>query len=151
MGMIKVDGDLTIQTYNDQSGSSMAVAMPGGVVQQHMYSNPSKNEPEYQSGYDKSDDPLIYLNSAKGSKINLYRVIISMHKLGFFVDKTGRQATQKEVFNAFGEMLGMDFSKYSKDLSEASKKKNEVTIFEELEEAFRGYEEGKELKSSQLR
>ena len=74
-----------------------------------------------------------------------------MHKLGFFVDKTGRQAKQKDVFNAFGEMLGMDFSKYYKDISEASKKKNEVTIFEELEEAFREYEEGKFERSQNLR
>ena len=151
MGTIKVDGNLTIQNYNDQSGSSLAVAMPGGVVQQNMQSNTSKSEPEYQSGYDKSDNPLIYLNSAKGSKINLYRVNLSMHKLGFFVDKTGRQAKQKDVFNAFGEMLGMDFSKYYKDISEASKKKNEVTIFEELEEAFREYEEGKFERSQNLR
>ena len=140
MGAIKVDGNLTIQTYNDQSGSSMAVAMPGGVVQQHMYSNPSKNEPEYQSGYDKSDDPLIYLNSKKGMKVNLFRIIIAMHKLGFFVDKTGTPPNQEDVFNAFGELFGKDFSKYYKDLSEASKKKNEVTIFEELEEAFADYE-----------
>lgn len=48
-------------------------------------------------------------------------------------------------------MQGKDYSKYYKDLSEASKKKNEVTIFEELEEAFREYEEAKELKNCQLR
>ena len=36
MGTIKVDGNLTIQNYNDQYGSSLAVAMPGVVVQQNM-------------------------------------------------------------------------------------------------------------------
>ena len=45
-------------------------------------------------------------------------------------------------------MLGMDFCKYYKELSEASKKKNEVTIFEELDEAFAEYEEEKDLKNS---
>ncbi len=68
---------------------------------------------------------------------------MAMHQLGFFVDKTGHQAKQKGVFKAFGEMLGADFSKYYKDISEASKKKGDITIFEELERAFKEYEEEK--------
>ena len=48
-------------------------------------------------------------------------------------------------------MLGKDYSKYYKDLSEASKKKGEVTIFQELERAFREYEEQKDLKNTLLR
>lgn len=89
----------------------------------------------------------VTLNSAKGFKTNLYRTIIALHELGFFVDKSGCQANQKDVFDAFGEALGMDFSKYHKNLSEASKKKNEVTIFQQLERAFNGYEECKLEKS----
>ena len=138
MGMIKVDGNLTIQTYNDQSGSSMAVAMPGGVVQQNMQSGKTEN-----NGQPAKTSSSITLNPKKGMKVNLFRVVIALHKLGFFVDKTGSAPDQEDVFQAFGDMLGKDYSKYSKDLSEASKKKNEVTIFEELEEAFREYEEDK--------
>ena len=89
----------------------------------------------------------VTLNSAKGFKTNLYRTIIALHELGFFVDKSGCQANQKDVFDAFGEALGMDFSKYHKNLSEASKKKNEVTIFQQLERAFNEYEECKLEKS----
>lgn len=94
-----------------------------------------------------ADQSRISLNSKKGMKVNLFRVIIALHKLGFFIDKTGNVPDQEDVFNAFGDMLGKDYSKYCKDLSEASKKKNEVTIFQELEKAFAEYEEGK-LESS---
>ena len=138
MGMIKVDGNLTIQTYNDQSGSSMAVAMPGGVVQQNMQSGKTEN-----NGQPAKTSSSITLNPKKGMKVNLFRVVIALHKLGFFVDKTGSAPDQEDVFQAFGDMLGKDYSKYYKDLSEASKKKNEITIFQELEQAFAEYEEQK--------
>lgn len=138
MGTIKVDGNLTIQNYNDQSGSSLAVAMPGGLVQQNMQSGRTENNE--QSAKVTSS---ITINTKKGMKVNLFRVIIALHKLGFFVDKTGNVPNQEDVFKAFGEMLGKDYDKYYKDLSEASKKKNEVTIFQELEKAFAEYEEGK--------
>lgn len=138
MGTIKVDGNLTIQNYNDQSGSSLAVAMPGGVVQQNMQSGRTENNVK-----SVNSTSSITLNPKKGMKVNLFRVIIALHKLGFFVDKSGIAPDQEDVFNAFGDMLGKDYSKYYKDLSEASKKKNEVTIFQELEEAFREYEEDK--------
>lgn len=143
MGTIKIDGNLTIQNYNDQSGSSLAVAMPGGIVQQNMQSDYAGHEYDSHADHGKDSEPLIFLNSARGTKINLYRVIMAMHQLGFFVDKTGHQAKQKDVFKAFGEMLGADFSKYYKDISEASKKKGDITIFEELERAFKEYEEEK--------
>ena len=131
MGTIKVDGNLTIQNYNEQSGSSLAVAMPGGEVQQNMQSESREND-------DKSVNTTssITLNPKKGMKVNLFRVVIALHKLGFFVDKAGITPDYEDVFKAFGDMLGKDYSKYYKDLSEASKKKNEVTIFQELEQAF---------------
>ena len=138
MGTIKVDGNLTIQNYNDQSGSSLAVAMPGGVVQQNMQSGKTENND--QPAKTSSSNTL---NPKKGMKVNLFRVVIALHKLGFFVDKTGSAPDQEDVFQAFGDMLGKDYSKYYKDLSEASKKKNEVTIFQELEQAFAEYEEDK--------
>ena len=98
-------------------------------------------EPQYSKG--EVNQNMITLNSKKGMKVNLFRVVIALHKLGFFVDKTGNVPDQEDVFKAIGDMLGKDYSKYYKDLSEASKKKNDVTIFQELEEAFREYEEDK--------
>ena len=129
---------LDVAMYNDQSGSSLAVAMPGGVVQQNMQSRKTEN-----NGQPAKTSSSITLNPKKGMKVNLFRVVIALHKLGFFVDKTGSAPDQEDVFQAFGEMLGKDYSKYYKDLSEASKKKNEITIFQELEQAFAEYEEQK--------
>lgn len=98
---------------------------------------------DLQSTKGEVNQNMITLNSKKGMKVNLFRVIIAMHKLGFFVDETGNIPDQEDVFKAFGDMLQKDYSKYCKDLSEASKKKNEVTIFQKLEKAFREYEEEK--------
>ena len=112
--------------------------MPGGVVQQDMQSRKAENNDQ-----PAKTSSSITLNPKKGMKVNLFRVVIALHKLGFFVDKTGSAPDQEVVFQAVGDMLGMDYSKYYKDLSEASKKKNEVTIFQELEQAFVEYEEDK--------
>ena len=98
---------------------------------------------DLQSSKGEVNQNMITLNSKKGMKVNLFRVVIALHKLGFFVDKTGSAPDQEDVFQAFGDMLGKDYSKYYKDLSEASKKKNEITIFQELEQAFAEYEEQK--------
>lgn len=104
-----------------------------------------------QSSKGEVNQNMITLNPKKGMKVNLFRVIIALHKLGFFVDKAGIAPDQEDVFNAFGDMLGKDYSKYYKDLSEASKKKGEVTIFQELEKAFAEYEEDKLERSQDLR
>lgn len=106
---------------------------------------------EPHSSKEEVKQSIITLNSKKGMKVNLFRVIIALHKLGFFVDKTGNAPDQEDVFKAIGDMLGKDYSKYYKDLSEASKKKNEVTIFQELENAFQEYEADKLERSQNLR
>ena len=106
---------------------------------------------DLQSSKGEVNQNMITLNSKKGMKVNLFRVVIALHKLGFFVDKTGNVPDQEDVFKAIGDMLGKDYSKYYKDLSEASKKKGEVTIFHELEQAFTEYEEDKLEKSQNLR
>lgn len=106
---------------------------------------------DQQSSKGEVNQNMITLNPKKGMKVNLFRVVIALHKLGFFVDKTGNVPDQEDVFKAIGDMLEKDYSKYYKDLSEASKKKNEVTIFQELERAFREYEEQKDLKNALLR
>lgn len=106
---------------------------------------------DLQSSKGEVNQNMITLNSKKGMKVNLFRVVIALHKLGFFVDKTGNVPDQEDVFKAIGDMLGKDYSKYYKDLSEASKKKNEVTIFQELERAFAEYEADKLERSQNLK
>lgn len=67
-----------------------------------------------------------------------------MHHLGFFVSPNGASLDQQDVFAAFGNMLGEDFSKYLKNLSEAVKNNNDspasTKIFEDLKTAWHNYE-----------
>ena len=132
-----------IKNFIAQNGSSF---IDNSVTVNAVQSNTQNNNEvvaESTSSRNVGERKDVTLNSAKGFKTNLYRTIIALHELGFFVDKSGCQANQKDVFDAFGAALGMDFSKFHKNLSEASKKKSEVTIFQQLERAFNEYEEDK--------
>lgn len=136
-----------IKNFIAQNGSSF---IDNSVTVNAMQSNTQNNNEVVAESTDSrniGERKDVTLNSAKGFKTNLYRTIIALHELGFFVDKSGCQANQKDVFEALGEALGMDFSKFHKNLLEASKKKNEVTIFQQLERAFNEYEECKLEKS----
>ena len=129
-----------IKNFIAQNGSSF---IDNSVTVNAVQSNTQNNNEVVAESTDSrnvGERKDVTLNSAKGFKTNLYRTIIALHELGFFVDKSGCQANQKDVFDAFGEALGMDFSKFHKNLSEASKKKSEVTIFQEMETAFADYE-----------
>ena len=66
---------------------------------------------DLQSSKGEVNQNMITLNSKKGMKVNLFRVVIALHKLGFFVDKTGNVPDQEDVFKAIGDMLGKDYSK----------------------------------------
>lgn len=78
-------------------------------------------------------------------KIDLFRIIYAMHKLGFFVSPTGAPVNQKDAFLAFGNMLGLDVSSYVKNISEA--KKNNVgsttstKVFEDMKNAWLSFED----------
>ena len=133
----------SIKNFIAQNGSSF---IDNSVTVNAVQSNTQNNNevvPEDTGGRNIERRNDVTLNPAKGFKTNLYRTIIALHELGFFVDKTGSAPDQEDVFLAFGDMLGKDYSKYYKDLSEASKKENEVTIFQELERAFSEYEDDK--------
>ena len=141
----------SIKNFIAQNGSSF---IDNSVTVNAVQSNTQNNNevvPEDTGGRNIERRNDVTLNPAKGFKTNLYRTIIALHELGFFVDKSGCQANQKDVFEAFGEALRMDFSKFHKNLSEASKKKNEVTIFQQLERAFLEYEEQKLERSQNQR
>lgn len=137
--MINVEGNLKIENYNDNSGSVMTFSPEGTLVEQTIVTTPDDQSTPAEV------ENIIHLNSRTGCKIDLFRVIIALQKSGFFLDKTGSQATQKDVFNAFGTMLGEDFSKFQKNLSEASKHNNDSAvsskIFDTLKEAFEAYED----------
>lgn len=78
-------------------------------------------------------------------KIDLFRVIYAMHKLGFFVSPTGAPVNQKDAFLAFGNMLGLDVSSYMKNISEAKKNNTGSTtstkVFEDMKNAWLSFED----------
>lgn len=82
--------------------------------------------------------------SSKFKKIDLYRVIMALYQIGAFESIDGSELLMKDVYSAFGDMLGEDFSKYEKNLSNQSTNKNPPDIFSRLEAGFEKYEVGKD-------
>ena len=85
------------------------------------------------------------------AKVDLQRVIIALIKLGAFKKENGTEVKQKEVFEAFGNLLGTDLSKYSRAFSDVSYNKSEEGIFVKLENAFRAYEAQKAARKESLK
>ena len=76
----------------------------------------------------------------KMSKADLFRVIIALFKTGSFKSEDGSPVNQKDVFEAFGKMLGEDYSDYQKNLSAADFKKTEDNnVFDKLKSAYESY------------
>lgn len=109
--------------------------------------NPDAQQPYTSTANPENTKSGIRLNRS-ATKVDLYRVILALQKLGFFTDETGYAATQKAVFHAFGTMLGENFDGYQKNLSEAAKHNNDsnvsANIFDELKAAFITYEREKD-------
>jgi len=89
------------------------------------------------------EDAVLINRSDKLSKIDLFRVIISLYQYGAFKTADGTKLTKKRVFKAFEKMLGDDFADFENHISNGSNKKGEVTIFKELEGAFARSEDNK--------
>ena len=105
--------------------------------------NPDAQQPYTSTANPENTKSGIRLNRS-ATKVDLYRVILALQKLGFFTDETGYAATQKAVFHAFGTMLGENFDGYQKNLSEAAKHNNDsnvsTAIFDRLKQAVIEYE-----------
>ena len=89
--------------------------------------------------------PIIRFAGKRGQKIDLYRVIIALLENGFFTDNNGAKPTQKEVFEAFGQMLASDFSDFQKILSQSRLCNNDsdapTRIFDQLKATIEEYYE----------
>lgn len=59
----------------------------------------------------------VYLNSRKGTKLDLIRIINALYELGFFTDEAGGKIQKKIVFSTIGKSLNIDLTSYDKDLS----------------------------------
>lgn len=59
----------------------------------------------------------VYLNSRKGTKLDLIRIVNVLYELGFFTDEAGNKIQKKIVFATIGKALNIDLTSYDKDLS----------------------------------
>ena len=86
----------------------------------------------------ESEESPVYLNMAKGQKIDLIRVLNVMFEQGRFKGKDGVKLTKKEFFTEMGRMLHIDLSNYDNDLSRAmsdgTKLEKHLRVFDEMKQ-----------------
>ena len=86
----------------------------------------------------------IRLTKKKGNKTDLFRVVMGLYQSGFFKSSDGSPATAEQVFSAFGEMLGDDYSDYANYILAGSKHNNDssasIRVFETIQDSFIDYE-----------
>lgn len=137
-----------IGTFNNQDG---AIFQDNSVTIQHNQQNNLQTQQTVVAGQGVKDsstcEVLIRRNKKEiCTKVDLFRIIMAMYKIGCFESTDNSRLTQEKVFTAFGNMLGEDFSNYSNDLSSGRNKKNVIDIFKRLEDAFLDYEKNIENK-----
>jgi len=84
----------------------------------------------------------VLIKRARISKIDLFRLAIALHEYGAFEAADGDDLPQYKVVDAFGRMLGEDFSDYTNNVAGATSTDN-PEIFEKLQKAFKRYEDRK--------
>lgn len=102
----------------------------------------------WQKEYDKehgkkAEHKPVRLNMGAGRKLDFLRVVLAMHEMGFFTDVAGGEVDRQDVFNAFGDALGMDFDRANANLSEGMNHwspDKRAEVFGMLEKAYREYE-----------
>lgn len=83
----------------------------------------------------ETDSP-IYLNKAKGQKIDMIRVLDVLYEQGRFYGKNGSDITKKAFFTTMGKVMHVDMSTYDKDLSrsmsDSTKLEKHLKVFEDM-------------------
>lgn len=137
--MIHVEGDLNIDTYNDNPVNVIAQTNAQTNTSYHYQYSASSKQPEHNS----DECQPIYLNAQRGNKADLFRVILGLYETGFFQDSDGGKPAKKDVFAAFGRMLHEDFSEFEKNLSAMKNVNNDspanTSIFDKLKSAVETY------------
>lgn len=85
----------------------------------------------------------VRLNTAAVNKLDFLRVLVALHEAGYFCDATGGPVDRKDVFAAFGAIVGMDFERANSNLSEGLGHWNQEMrseVFGELKKAYQAYE-----------
>ena len=147
---INFNGPTQVGEIKDQKGSSFAVALPGGVVQQtvtpedqpqaNTASAPVETKPRKAPKASKSK---ILLRQFKGNDVNFVRVIYALHEEGFFESEDGGKPTLKDVFSAFGIAINEDIDDFSATLSNNRVNNTPETramVFDRLKETYLEYE-----------
>lgn len=137
--MIHVEGDLNIDTYNDNPVNVIAQTNAQTNTSYHYQHSASPKQPAHNS----NECQPIYLNAQRGNKADLFRVILGLYETGFFKDSTGRKSAKKDVFAAFGQMLHEDFDEFEKHLAAMKNVNNDSqansAIFDKLKSAVETY------------
>lgn len=148
---INFNGPTQVGEIKDQKGSSFAVALPGGVVQQTVTpedqpqpdtaSAPAEPKPRKAP---KASRSKILLRQFKGNDVNFVRVIYALHEEGFFESEEGGKPTLKDVFSAFGIAINEDIDDFSATLSNNRVNNTPETramVFDRLKKTYLEYEE----------
>jgi len=144
--MIKVDGNLQIDNYNDNSltinaqQNNTQFNTENQKVDGHLDSEVAKGT----DGNEEKGRKIRFV-AAQGQKVNLCRVIMALQQSGYFKNANGGEATQDDVFSAFGEILECDLSDFNNRIYAGSQHNNGSTastrVFDLLKERYVQYEE----------
>ena len=94
---------------------------------------PDTNNVEAQKAGSK-----VFLNSQKGKKLDLIRIINVMYELDFFKNESQNKITKKEVFETLGNFLNIDLSRFQNDLSrsltDSTALEKHLKVFEDMQD-----------------
>lgn len=105
---------------------------------------PESWQKEYEKEHGKkAAHKPVRLNAGAGRKLDFLRVLVALHEAGYFTDEVGGLIDRKDVFAAFGEVLGLDLDRANANLSEGLNHYNQemrAEIFDVLKKAYVEYE-----------
>ena len=105
---------------------------------------PESWQKEYEKEHGKrAAHKAVRLNAGAGRKLDFLRVLVALHEAGYFTDEVGGQIDRKDIFAAFGEVLGLDLDRANANLSEGLNHYNQemrAEIFDVLKKAYVEYE-----------
>ena len=80
--------------------------------------------------------PKLFLNTEKGTKMEIIRIFYVIAEMCLIVDESGRKAKKKDIFQFLSFMLNADFSNFSRDLSnslaDGSSINKHLKVFDEM-------------------
>lgn len=69
-----------------------------------------QKENEKEHGKKVAHKP-VKLNAGAGRMLDFLRVLVALHDAGYFTDEVGGQIDRKDVFAAFGEVMGLNLDR----------------------------------------